>query len=193
MAPFAGWLVTKMPIKTRLLAAIIVLVISAVACGCSNRLVKHNGSRFHIITAQDFAQILLAHCESGIQLSQGIETVDVSPELKRLASTLRADEQNDRPTITAWIAKQTTQSSMVGKIRTDEIRSEHSATIEQLRRTAPPEVNRYAWRVIETHLREQLAFLRETPVEDKELRDIADAIWQRTSLQLKEWSQRPPT
>lgn len=145
------------------------------------------------MTAQDFAQILLAHCESGIELSQGIESVDVSPALKRLASTLRVDEENDRPALAAWIAKQTTPPSIVGKIHTDEISSEHSATVEQLRRTAGGELNRYAWRVMETHLREQLTFLRETPVEDKELRQIVDAIWRRTSLQLKELSQRPPS
>lgn len=176
----------------RLFTAITVVFLSVVATGCATRAVKHNGSKVHIITSQDFAQILLAHCESGIQLSQGIESVAVSAELKRLASALRVDEENDRPAITGWIAKQTTQSSVVGKIHTDEIRSEHSATIEQLRRTAPAQLNRYAWRVIETHLREQLTFLRETRVEDKELRKIADAIWQRTSLQLKQLSERPP-
>lgn len=174
------------------LATAIALLLTVIGSACATRPVRHNASRVNIVTAQDFAQILLAHCESGIQLSQGIESVDVSPELKRLAWTLRVDEENDRPAITAWIAKQTKPSSMVGKIHTDEISSEHSATIEQLRRTAPAELNRYAWRVMETHLREQLAFLRETPVEDKELRKIADAIWERTSLQLKQLSQRSP-
>lgn len=178
--------------KVPLLPAIIALVSTAIVSACAARAVKHDGSKVHIVTAQDFAQILLAHCESGIQLSRAIETLDVSPELKRLAATLRVDEENDRPAIAVWIAKQTKQSSVVGKIHTDEISSEHSATTEQLRRTAPAELNRYAWRVMETHLREQLAFLRETPVEDQELRKIADAIWQRTLLQLKELSQRPP-
>lgn len=178
--------------KTRLVPVITALVCTVIGYGCANRAVRHNGSRVHVITAQDFANILLAHCESGIQLSKGIESVEVSAEVKRFASVLRIDEQNDRPVIAAWIAKQTKQPSIVSKIHTDEIISDHSATVEQLRRTTGVELNRYAWRVIESHLREQLTFLRETPVDDKELRKIADAIWQRTSLQLKELSQRPP-
>ena len=179
--------------KVRLLPVIIPLVCTSIVFGCASRPVKHNSGKVHIITAQDFAQILLAHCESGIQLSQGIESVDVSPELKRLASTLRIDEENDRPAIAAWIAKQAKSPSIVGKIHTDEIASGHSATVEQLRRASGAELNRYAWRVMETHLGEQLTFLRETPVEDKELRKIVDAIWRRTSLQLKELSQRQPS
>ena len=177
----------------RLLTASVVMVLCGViASGCATRPVKHNAGRLHLITAQDFAQILLAHCESGIQLSQGIESVDVNPELKRLASAMRVDEETDRPAILAWIAKQSTQPSVVGKIHSDEISSEHSRTVAQLRRTSAAELNRYALRVMETHLQEQLVFLRETPVEDKELRKIVDAIWRRTSLQLKELSQRPP-
>lgn len=181
-----------MPTKARVVSAI-VLLLSVIAVGCATGPVRHDGGRLHIVTPQDFAQILLARCESGIQLSQGIESVAVSPELKRLASTLRVDEENDRPAIAAWIAKQTKSPSIVGKIHTDEIASGHSATVEQLRRASGAELNGYAWRVMETHLREQLTFLRETPVEDKELRKIVDAIWRRTSLQLKELSQRQPS
>ena len=182
----------SMSSKAPLTPTIIALVLSALVSGCATRPVKHNGGKLHLVTAQDFAQILLAHCESGIQLSAGIESLDVSPEVKRLASRLRVDEENDRPAIVAWLAKQSEHPSVVGKTHSADIGSEHSATVERLRQTLPPELNRYALRVLETHLREQIAFLRETPVEDKELRRIADAIWRRTSTQLKELSERPP-
>jgi hypothetical protein len=185
----AGWI--SMWRKMSVLP-IIALGCTVIVSGCATRPVKHNAGKLHLVTAEDFAQILLAHCESGIQLGAGIESLDVSPEVKRLASRLRVDEENDRPTIVAWLAKQSKHPSVVGKIHSDEIGSEHSATVERLRRTSQPELNRYALRVMETHLREQLAFLRETPVEDKELRRIADAIWRRISLQLKELSVRPP-
>ena len=182
----------SMPIKARVMTAIFVLLSSVVSgCATGPGRFKNNSGRLHLVTAEDFAQILLAHCESGIQLSQAIESLDVSPELKRLASTIGADERSDRPAILAWIAKQTTQPSAVGKIHSDEISSGHSSTVEQLRRTSSAGLNVYARRVLETHLREQIAFLRETPVEDKELRIIVDAIWQRISLQLKELSSRP--
>jgi len=181
-----------MHLKSRLLTAML-MVLPVIGSGCSTRAVKHTGPRMHLVTAQDFAQILLAHCESGIQLGQSIESMDVSFELKRFAATMRVDEENDRPAIVAWLAKQSKQPSVVGKIHTDEISSAHSRTVEQMRQTLPAGLNQYAWRVMETHLREQLAFLRETPVDDKELRNIADAIWRRTSLQLKELSQRPPS
>ena len=174
------------------LCVAIITVVSAVASGCATgpRRIENTGGKLHLITARDFAEILLAHCDSGIQLSRGIESAEVSADLKRLASSMRNDEENDRPAIVAWIAKQSTQPSAVGKVHSAEIGSEHSATVEVLRRTSPAELNRYALRVIETHYREQLTFLAETPVEDKELRKIVDAIWERISLQLKLMSQR---
>ena len=182
-----------MPNNVRLCVAIITLV-SGIASGCATgpRRIENTGGKLHLVSPQDFAQILLAHCESGIQLSLGIESVDVSRDLKRLASSMRSDEESDRPTIVAWIAKHSAQPSTVAKIHSAEISSEHSATVELLRRTPAAELNGYALRVMETHYREQLAFLAETPVEDKELRKIVDAIWERISLQLKLMSQGAP-
>jgi uncharacterized protein (DUF305 family) len=176
--------------STASLFTALMVVLLCAPTACAMRPFKHNGGRVHFIAAQDFAQVLLAHCESGIQLAQGVESVDVSAELKGLAAAIRADEEQDRPAIAAWIARQTKQPSIVSKLEIDEIRSEHSATVEQLRRSPPTEVNRYARRVMETHLREQLTFLRETPAEDKELQTIADEIWRRTSLQLEKLAQR---
>ena len=177
---------------SHLLPTIAVMLSGIVASGCASgpRPLRNNSGTVHLVTTRDFAEILLTHCESGIRLGQAIESVEVGGDIKRLASTMRADEENDRSAIVAWIAKQSTKPSIIGESHADAIRTEHSAVVEQLLRTAPAALDEYTLRLLEAHVREQLTFLGDTPVEDKQLQSIVDAMWRRLLEQQKDLSIR---
>jgi hypothetical protein len=172
------------------IAAVSLLAFFAAVCASGPRPLRNARGKLHLMSTRDFAQILLAHCEAGVELGRGIETSEVSPNLKQLGATLRVEEERDRSDVAAWIAKQSTQPSAVGDTHSAGIRAEHLAVVEQLRKASPATLNDYVLRVLDSHYREQLAFLEETPVEDDELQTLVDAIWRRLSVRLKELSQR---
>lgn len=151
-----------------------------------------NRGKLRLIAAPDFAAILVAHCEAGIELARAVEAMEVGNQIKQLAATLQQGEENDRDAILAWIKKQTSKPSQVGEIGAAEVRAEHVAAVEQLRKTVPAEMANHALRVLLSHVREELQFMNETPVEDEELRTIVNGIWRRLSDQAEDLSRRLP-
>jgi uncharacterized protein (DUF305 family) len=140
----------------------------------------------------DFAEILVAHCDGGIELARAVESMDVGSEIKQLAQRVRAGEEQDRSTVQSWMQTQIVAPSQMAQIESADARKEHQAAVERLLQTVPSEKEDHALRVMLSHHREELALLEETPVEDKALRAVVKSIWQRLSIQVKDLEQRLP-
>ncbi len=168
------------------------------ACGFAANLLAcakaphlHGQVTLRLMADRDFAQILLAHCESGIDLLGTIASLKVDNEIAAIGDVMRRNEEVDRAAILSWIASQSAQPSAVGHTGEADIRSSHAKVIEQLRsRTA--DLNEHALRVLVSHRNEELAEIGKTPVEDKDLRRIVDAIRRRLSTEVKELTRRLP-
>ena len=141
---------------------------------------------------RDVVEILMAHCEAGVTLADTVQSLDVPESLKARARAMREDEQSDLKALAAWVQGQGAQPSQAGKIPAAEVRSEHVAAANELKASAPANQSIQTTRVLDQHLREQKLFLEETPVKDRQLQVLIDAIWQRLSEAIKTTSRAAP-
>ena len=141
---------------------------------------------------RDFAQILLAHCETGIELASTIASLKIDKDIAAIAELMRQNEEGDRTAILSWIANQSAQPSAVGDTHSAETRTSHAAVIQQLRSRNVEQLNEHVLRVLVSHYNEELAVIDRTPVQDKNLRRIVDSIRRRLSKEAKELTRRLP-
>jgi len=141
---------------------------------------------------RDFAQLLLAHCEIGIELLGAIASLNVDKDIAATTDVMRRSEDGDRAAILSWIASQSAQASAVGRIGEADIKSSHAKVIEQLRARDVAQLNEYVLRVLVSHRNEELAEIGKTPVEDKNLRRIVDSIRRRLTAEVKDLTRRLP-
>jgi uncharacterized protein (DUF305 family) len=142
---------------------------------------------------RDVAEVLLAHCQAGIELTRAIASLKVSSEVAALAASVNRDEESDRAAILAWVATQQAQPSAVATIQGTETRTSHAAIVEQLRTTSPSHLDEHVMRVLLEHHNEELTVMNQTPAKDKSLRTIIEAIWRRLSDEVKTLSLRLPS
>ena len=181
-----------MRLGRRLSIVMLTGAVTAVLCGCAARPRLRGQVTLHLMADRDFAQILLAHCESGIELAGTIASLKVSTDIAALAATMRLNEENDRAAILSWIASQSAQPSAVGNTHGAETRTSHAVAIEQLRSTDVAHLNEHALRVLVSHHNEELTVIRITPVEDRNLRRTVEAIRRRLSDEVEALSRRLP-
>lgn len=164
---------------------------AAILVGCAKGPHLHGQVTLRLMADRDFAQILLAHCESGIELLGAIASLDVGKDIAAMTDVMRRAEEGDRAAILAWIASQSAQPSAVGQTGEADIRSSHAKVIEQLR-SRNADLNEHALRLLVSHRNEELAEVGKTPVKDENLRRIVDAIRRRQSTEVKELTRRLP-
>ena len=179
---------------TKDLAGVLILAcgLAAIVVGCAKGPHLHGQVTLRLMADRDFAQILLAHCESGIELLRAIASLNVDKEIVAMTDVMRGNEEGDRAVILSWIASQSAQPSAVGRIGEADIRSSHAKVIEQLRSRNGADLNEHVLRVLVSHRNEELTEIGKTPVEDRNLRRIADGIRRRLSTEVKELSRRLP-
>lgn len=157
----------------------------AVLSGCAKRPHLHGQVTLHLMADRDFAQILLAHCETGIELTQAIASMNVNKDVALIADAMRRSEESDRAAILSWIASQTAQSGAVGLTHQADIKASHAVIAEQLRSTNTEHLDEHVLRVLVSHHDDELAIIRKTPVKDKTLRKTVESIRRRLSDDLK--------
>lgn len=139
---------------------------------------------------RDVAEILLAHCETGVELLRAIEVSPIQPGTKTLISGARQDEERDVDEIRKWIDSQPATASAVGQTEAAEVRSQHSgAAMSQLEPVSEP-ADQYALRLLMGHQNEERDLILHTPVKDRALRKIVDVRSRRLDAQVKELSLR---
>jgi len=141
---------------------------------------------------RDFAEILLAHFDDGIELIGTVVFSNVGKDVAALANEVRRNEENDRAAIASWIASQQAQPSAVGETHAAESRASHAVVINQLRAISVEHLDEHAQRVLLSRHNEGLTFLRQTPVENDNLKRIVDAVRRRLSDEVKLLSGRLP-
>ena len=166
--------------------------LAAIVLGCAKGPHLHGQVTLRLMADRDFAQILLAHCESGMDLLRAIASLNIDKEIAAIADVMRVNEEGDRAAILSWIASQSAQPTAVGRIGEADIRSSHAKVTEQLRSRTGAELNEYVLRVLVSHRNEELAEIGKTPVEDRNLRRIVDGIQRRLSTEVKELGRRLP-
>lgn len=171
---------------------LILLCGTAILTGCVKRPHLHGEVTLHLMAERDFAQILLAHCESGIEVTTAIASLSVSKDVATIAESMRRSEEGDRAAILSWIASQSAQSGIVGTTHQADIKASHGVIAEQLRSTDAAHLDEHALRVLVSHHNDELAIIRKTPVEDKNLRKTVESIRRRLSDELKELTRRLP-
>lgn len=166
--------------------------VATVLVGCARRPHLHGQITLHLMADRDFAHILLAHFDVGIELANVIASLKVGNDVAALADTFRRNEENDRSALAAWIATQQAQPSAVGKTHVAESQASHATVIEQLRARSSEGLDAHVLRLLVSHHNEGLTFLRQTPVEDDNLQRIVDAVRRRLSNEVKLLSARLP-
>ena len=166
--------------------------LAAIVLGCAKGPHLHGQVTLRLMADRDFAQILLAHCESGMELLRAIASLNIDKEIAAIAEVMRVNEEGDRAAILSWIASQSAQPTAVGRIGEADIRSSHAKVTEQLRSRTGADLNEYVLRVLVSHRNEELAEIGKTPVEDRNLRRIVDGIRRRLSTEVKELGRRLP-
>ena len=182
----------RMPVRRRLSILLLACGFAAILPGCAKRPHLHGQVTLRLMADRDFAQILLAHCESGIELLGAIASLNVDKDIAATTAVMRRNEESDRAAILSWIASQSAEPSAVGRIGEADIKSSHTKVVEQLRSRSGVDLNQYVLRVLVTHRNEELAEIGKTPVEDRNLRRIVDAIRRRLSTEVKELTRRLP-
>ena len=176
----------------RLSTLVLACGFAAIVLGCAKGPHLHGQVTLRLMADRDFAQILLAHCESGIELLEAIASLNVDKDIAAMTDVMRRAEENDRAAIHSWIASQSAQPSAVGRIGEADIRSSHAKIIEQLRSRDVVQLNEHVLRLLTSHRNEELAEIGKTPVEDRDLRRIVDTIRRRLSTEVKELTRRLP-
>lgn len=160
--------------------------------GCASRPhpLAHRPGGLHLMADRDVAEILLAHCETGVELLRAIEISPIQPGTKTLISGARQDEERDVDEIRKWIDSQPATASAVGQTEAAEVRSQHSgAAMSQLEPVSEP-ADQYALRLLMGHQNEERDLILHTPVKDRALRKIVDVRSRRLDAQVKELSLR---
>ena len=167
---------------------------AAILPGCAKAPHVHGQVTVRLMADRDFAQILMAHCESGIELLGAIASLSVDKDIAATTAVMRRNEEGDRAAILSWIASQSAQPSAVGRIGEADIKSSYAKVIEQLRSRTATGLNEHVLRVLVSHRNEELAEIGKTPVKDKNLRRIVDSIRRRLAGEVKDLTRRlPPT
>ena len=165
---------------------------ASIFVGCAKAPHLHGQVTLRLMADRDFAQILLAHCESGIELLGAIAPLNIDKDIAATTGVMRRNEEGDRAAILSWIASQSAQPSAVGRIGEGEIKSSHARVIEQLRSRNADDLNGHVLRVLVTHRNEELAEIGKTPVKDRNLRRIVDSIRRRLAAEVKDLTRRLP-
>lgn len=165
---------------------------AVILSGCAKKPHLHGQVTVRLMADRDFAQILLAHCESGIELLGAIASLSVDENIAATSAVMRRNEEGDRAAILSWIASQSAQPSAVGRIGEADIKSSHARVIEQLRSRTAGDLNQHVLRVLVTHRNEELAEIGKTPVKDKNLRRIVDSITRRLAAEVKDLTRQLP-
>lgn len=186
MTPYPGILVRSL--STLLFA----FSFAAILSGCAKAPHLHGQVTLRLMADRDFAQILLAHCESGIELLGAIASLNVDKDIAATTDVMRRNEEGDRTAILSWIASQTAQPSAVGRIGEADIKSSHTKVVEQLRSRNAADLNVHVLRLLVSHRNEELAEIGKTPVEDRNLRRIVDSIRRRLAAEVKDLTRRLP-
>lgn len=181
-----------MAVRSPLPALLLGCSLVAILPGCAKRPHFHGQVTLHLMADRDFAQILLAHCETGIDLAGAITSLKIDQDIAAIAERMRQNEEGDRAAILSWIANQSAQPSAVGDTHSAETRTSHAAVIQQLRLRNVEQLNEHVLRVLVSHYNEELAVIDRTPVQDKNLRRIVDSIQRRLSKEAKELTRRLP-
>lgn len=168
------------------------LLIALLGCATRPHPIGNGRGKLHLMMDRDIAAVLLARCDAGLELTRAIALLKVGDEIAMLANTVRQHEESDRAAVEAWITRQSANPSIVGTMHETEIRTDHSAVIDQLRQTAASELDDHVLRVLISHDNEELEFIGSTPVKDKQLRKIVEEIWRRLTLEVKELSRPLP-
>ena len=176
----------------RIVAIVFVACLTGASCASGPRPYRHTGGTLRLMFDRDVVEILMAHCEAGVTLTDTVQLLDVPETLKARARQMGEDEKNDLQALTAWVQRQPSQPSQAGKIPAGEVRTEHLAAANELKAAVPANHPIQATRVLDQHLREQKLFLEQTPVKDRELQVLIDAIWQRLSDAIKTTSRAAP-
>lgn len=176
----------------RLSTSLLACGFAVILVGCAKGPHLHGQVTLRLMADRDFAQILLAHCESGMELLGAIASLNVDKDIAAITDVMRRNEEGDRAAILSWIASQSAQPSAVGRTGEADIRSSHAKVIEQLRSRNDADLNEHVLRVLVSHRNEELAEIGKTSVEDKNLRRIVDGIRRRLSTEVKELSRRLP-
>lgn len=165
---------------------------AAILAACAKGPHLHGQVTLRLMADRDFAQILIAHCESGIELLETIASLNIDKDIAAIVDVMRRNEEGDRAAILSWIASQSAQPSAVGRIGEADIKSSHAKVIEQLRSRNGADLNEHVLRVLVSHRNEELAEIGKTPVEDRNLRRIVDAIRRQLSTEVEELTRRLP-
>ena len=174
------------------LRAPLICTLISVLVGCAAGPHLHGQVTLRLMADRDFAHILFAHFDAGIELASVIASLKVGNDVAALASTFHRNEETDRSALAAWIATQQSQPSAVGQTHVAESQASHATVIEQLRARSVEGLDEHVLRLLVSHHNEGLTFLRQTPVEDDNLQRIVDAVRRRLSDEVKQLSQRLP-
>lgn len=167
--------------------------LAAIVAGCAKGPHLHGQVTLRLMADRDFAQILLAHCQSGIELLEAIASLNVDKDIAAMTDVMRRAEEGDRAAILSWIASQSAQPTAVGRLGEADIKSGHAKVIEDLRSRNAADLNNHVLRVLLSHRNEELTEIGKTPVEDKNLRRIVDSIRRRLAAEVKDLTRRLPT
>ena len=181
-----------MVVGRRLLILMLACGVATLLVGCARRPHLHGQITLRLIADRDFAHILLAHFDAGIELASAIASRQVGNDVAALVGTFRRNEETDRSALAAWIATQQAQPSAAGQTHVAESRSSHATVIEQLRARSAEGLDEHVLRLLVSHHNEGLTFLQQTPVEDDNLQRIVDTVRRRVSNEVKLLSARLP-
>ena len=165
----------------------------AVLVGCAAGPHLHGQVTLRLMADRDFAHILLAHFDAGIELASVIASLKVGNEVAALVGTFRRNEETDRAALAAWVATQQAQPSAVGQTHVAESQASHATVLEQLRARSGEGLDDHVLRLLVSHHNEGLTFIRQTPVQDDDLQRIVDAVRHRLSEQMKLLARRLPS
>lgn len=179
-------------IVRRLATVLLACSFAGLFSGCAKPPRLRGQVTLRLMADRDFAQILLAHCESGIELMETIRSLNVDKDIAAVTEVMRRNEEGDRAAILSWIANQSAQPTAVGRIGETDIKSTHAKVIEQLRSRDSAQLNEHVLRVLVSHRNEELAEIGKTPVEDRNLRRIVDSIRRRLAVEVKDLARRLP-
>lgn len=180
-----------MPVR-RLSTLLVACSFAGILSGCAKAPHLHGQVTVRLMADRDFAQILLAHCESGLELLAAIASLNIDKDIASTTDVMRRNEEGDRAAILSWIANQSAQPTAVGRIGEADIKSSHAKVIEQLRSRNAADLNEHVLRLLVSHRNEESAEIGKTPVKDKQLRRIVDSIQRRLAVELKELTRRLP-
>lgn len=125
-----------------------------------------------------------------MELTRAIASLKVSSEVAGLAAAVNRNEERDRAAILSWVKTQQAEPFAPGKRHAAEAQTSHVAVVEQLRATPASHLDEHVLRVLLEHHNEELTVMNQTPVQDKNLRKIVEAIWRRLSDEVKTMSLR---